>query len=151
MARIRICGRVPTTAVPTTFRTTLAIRPYVAREAAEGRFVMKHTPFRVPFRSRTVVPSGAGAHVSEAGLRQGAAWTQLVLLALCAARAGIDLHNGRVTIEGDVALALLIVFTVWLAVELLGGAARRAIWEDDHAPYRASKPMAIGADITRRR
>jgi hypothetical protein len=56
--------------------------------------------------------------------------TQLVLLTLCAARAGTDWLHGRSTVEGGVALMLVAVFTIWLVAEAIAGATRRSIAED---------------------
>jgi hypothetical protein len=73
---------------------------------------------RSPYRSRAIVRSTAPARLSEATLAQAIALTQLILLALCAARVAADRLRGSLSTEGDIALALLVV----LAASLVGKA-----------------------------
>jgi len=52
--------------------------------------------------------------------------TQGVLLALCGARVVVDLQSGPLTIEGYIALVLLVILTVSLAVA--GGSVAVTTW-----------------------
>jgi hypothetical protein len=105
---------------------------------------MKHvTPFRVPFRTRSVVSASEAGDVSEPALRQAVVWTKLALVALCAARVGLDRLHRVETIEGHVAFALLVLFAISLAVQVLGRPARRRVWEDEKAPSPPPRLRAI--------
>jgi hypothetical protein len=83
--------------------------------------------FRTPYRSRTLVSSGVTRPVDEAKLGRAIVLTRLVLLALCAARAGADLRGGSLTIEGGVALVLAIAFAMSLVAKAIVGVIRVAI------------------------
>src|SRR3974390_2693720 len=78
---------------------------------------------RSPFRSRAIVRSGATGRTNEPKLHRAMALTQLAVLALCAARVGIDAHRGPLSIEGSIALALVVV----LAMSLVAKAIRWAM------------------------
>ena len=70
---------------------------------------------RVPCHSRAASPAGA-ERVDQATLDRTMVLTELVVVGLCAARGGTDLRHGPLTLEGDLALALLVV----VAIALLG-------------------------------
>lgn len=102
------------------------------------------TPLRVPFRARSVVRASADGDVDEPRLRQAVVWTKLVLMALCAARVQTDRLHGLATLEGRVALALLVVFGISLAVQVLGRPTRRRVWEDKRVPSPPARLRAVG-------
>jgi hypothetical protein len=72
----------------------------------------------------------AARRVSGASLGRAIVLTQLVLVTLCAARAGIDWLGGRSTVEGGVALSLVVIFAMWLVAEAIAGATGSSIAED---------------------
>jgi hypothetical protein len=73
---------------------------------------------RAPYRSRTFVRSETTDRgLDGRKLYRALVLTQLVLFALCAARVEVDLRRGSLTIEGDLALALLFVVAMSLAVK----------------------------------
>ena len=75
---------------------------------------------RAPYRSRTFVPSETTfRQLDGRRLYRAIVWTQLVLFSLCAARVGVDCRRGPLTIEADLALALLLVVAMSLAVKAL--------------------------------
>jgi hypothetical protein len=92
----------------------------------------------------TVIPGrpDATGRVSGASLGRAIVLTQVVLVTLCAARAGSDWLHGRSTIEGAVALTLVAVFAMWLVAEAIAGATRGAIAEDtrSRSRYRLIEP-----------
>jgi hypothetical protein len=75
---------------------------------------------RGPCHSRVASRTGAGP-VDDGGLHRTMLLTQGVVLALCAARVASDLQRGPLTIEGDIALVLLVILTISLMVA--GGSA----------------------------
>jgi hypothetical protein len=75
--------------------------------------------FRTPYRTRIIVSSGATGPVGEAKLGRAIVVTQLVLFALCVARAAADLRRGPPTIEGGVALVLAIAFAMSLIAKAI--------------------------------
>jgi hypothetical protein len=68
---------------------------------------------RVPCHSRAASPAGAEP-VDQATLDRTMVVTELVVAGLCAARVGTDLQHGPLTLEGDLALALLIIVALAL-------------------------------------
>jgi hypothetical protein len=107
------------------------------------------TTLRTPFRSRTIVQSGAAPRVSDASLRRAIVVTRTVLAILCAARAAADWLQGHATVEGGVALVLVVVFTTWLAVEAIGREPRVSVPLQAETPYRSSMRPSVGADDDR--
>jgi hypothetical protein len=71
---------------------------------------------RSPFRSRAVVRQAATEQVAEASLVRASLLAQLIIMALCAARVGIDVLRAARTIEGRLAFALLVVVAISLIV-----------------------------------
>jgi len=80
---------------------------------------------RKPCRSRRIVGTGISMGMSEASLARGVVWTQLVVLVLCAARVRADLLGGTRTIEGGLALGLLVVLAASLFARAIAWALRR--------------------------
>src|SRR4029077_2517432 len=68
---------------------------------------------------RPVVPAAAPPTTGEKRLGRAIVLMQVVILALCAARAGADWSRGSLGIEGGVALVLAGVFCLWLVTEVL--------------------------------
>ena len=81
---------------------------------------------RTPYRSRSIVSSGSTSQMEEAALDRAVVVTQLVLIALCVARAGSDVLHGPRTIEGGVAAALFVVLATWLVAKAIGKTWRAA-------------------------
>jgi hypothetical protein len=77
---------------------------------------------RAPCHSRAV-SHASPAPVDDAGLDRTMTLTEMVLVALCAARVGTDLQRGPLTLEGHLALGLLVILSIVL---LATGATRRA-------------------------
>jgi hypothetical protein len=75
---------------------------------------------RGPCHSRMASRTGAGP-MDDGGLQRTMLLTQGVVLALCAARVVSDLKRGPLSIEGDIALVLLVILTISLMVA--GGSA----------------------------
>ena len=73
---------------------------------------------------------------SEVRLSRSVALTQVVLFALCAGRVVTDLHRGPLTLEGAIALALLLV----LSMPFVAEAVRRKI-RGATAGRRARSPL----------
>ncbi len=76
-------------------------------------------------------------------MRSGILATQAVILTLCAARAGTDWLCGHATVEGAIALVLLVAFTMWFAAEATGRAEPHPAPLPGGMPYRS--PMPRGA------
>jgi hypothetical protein len=113
---------------------------------------MKFTKvLRTPCRCRTIVPSSAIGRLTEVGLGRAIVLIRLVLVTLCAARAATDWLHGRATPEGDVALMLVVAFTMWLTAEAIGGKvhAEAPVLED--TPYRSSRARSAGGQDGRSR
>jgi hypothetical protein len=72
---------------------------------------------RGPARLRAVALAAAPPTTSEKRLARAIVLMQVVILALCAARAGADWSRGALGIEGGVALVLAGVFCLWLVAE----------------------------------
>jgi hypothetical protein len=106
---------------------------------------------RTPYRCRTIVPSSAIGRLSDAVLGRAIVLARLVLVTLCAARAATDWLHGRATPEGDVALMLVVAFTMWLTAEAIGGSmhAEAPVLED--TPYRSSRARGVGGQDGRSR
>ena len=85
---------------------------------------MRTTTLRAPYRSRAIIRSGCSGQTDEASLGRGILFTQIALIALCAARGGTDLLRGPQTIEGDIAIALFAVLAAWLVAKAIGWAIR---------------------------
>ena len=83
-------------------------------------------PRRTSSRSGTIARSGVAARVADVSLRPVIVVTRTVLATLCAARAAADWLHGHATVEGDVALMLVIAFAMWLTAEAVGEAIRAA-------------------------
>jgi hypothetical protein len=80
---------------------------------------------RSTYRSRTIRRSRATEPPDETQKTGRAAiLTQLVLLALCAARVAADRMRGPLTIEGSVALGLSVVYATTLVAKAMAWAAR---------------------------
>ncbi len=84
----------------------------------------RNSSLRTPYRTRAFSPAGSAARVDDAGLGRGIAWAQLALWTLCAARADADMNRGALTLEGHIAVALLVVLTVCLAAKTIDWAVR---------------------------
>lgn len=95
------------------------------------------TALRTPYGSTTTVRGGATGRVTDATLRQAMVWARMVVVALCAARAAADWGDAKVSVEGSLALALLVAVTMWIAIEALDRrpsvAAPSSSWA---SPYR---------------
>lgn len=131
---------------PLAFRTPLASRAYVRGEQGREGFAMTlATTLRTPFRPRTIVPSGAAGRLPDASLRRALVVARTVLAILCAARAAGDWLRGHATIEGAVALLLVLAFATWLAVEAIGRELRASVPLRADTPYRSSMPRSVGA------
>ncbi len=87
---------------------------------------------RIPYRSGSIVRSGATDMMDDTRLRRAAVLTQVVLLVLCAARVEVDRVRGPLTIEGSMALALFVVFAMSLLAKAVGWLARGARPTDKH-------------------
>jgi hypothetical protein len=107
------------------------------------------TALRTPYGSTTVVRSAATGRVSGLSLDRATMLAKLAVAMLCAARVGADWLRGHATIEGGVALALLIAFTLWLMAEPTGGATRSAGPTHGDTPYRSSRPRRTGGGDVR--
>jgi hypothetical protein len=104
------------------------------------------TALRTPYRPRTIVGSDTFRWVREAGLRRAIVVTRTVIATLCAARAATDWLHGRATFEGGVALVLVVAFTVWLAVEAIGGQTRAPAPLPWDSPYRSASARSGVSD-----
>jgi hypothetical protein len=80
---------------------------------------------RTPYRSRGLVRTGVAGGMDEASLDFGVLATELVLLALSAARVCADLRNGLRTIEGSLALVLVVTMAACLGGRVIAWATRR--------------------------
>lgn len=78
------------------------------------------SPLRTPYRSRTVVRADVTKAMDEAGLGRAVALTRFVLLVLCAARVGSDWLRGAPSIEGRMALVLVVVLVMSLVANAVG-------------------------------
>jgi hypothetical protein len=94
---------------------------------------------RAHLLGRTIGP----ARTSEASLEHGVVWTQLVLLALCAARMRADVVGGSRTIEGDMATLLVVILGIALGARAIGWALRWSTGEG--APRAPASPWTLGA------
>jgi hypothetical protein len=90
---------------------------------------MKPAPdFRSPFRPSDDGPSSVAVAVDRTKLAWALVLTKLALLGLCVARVATDPFRGSaLTIEGDVALALSLLFAGSLVVKAIGWTIRRAL------------------------
>jgi hypothetical protein len=93
---------------------------------------------RSPCHSRAATCTSAGP-VDDGGLRRTMLLTQAVVLALCAARVATDLQRGPLTLEGDVALVLLVILALSLMVA--GGSVVLPAWPQEVRP-RAAVPSS---------
>jgi hypothetical protein len=83
------------------------------------------------------------ARMSEASLEHGVVWTQLVLLALCAARMRADLVGGPRTIEGDMATWLAVFLAIALGARAIGWLVRLST--GGGAPRAPASSWTLGA------
>ena len=72
---------------------------------------------RAAYWLRPVVPAAAPPTTGEKRLGRAIVLMQVVIMALCAARAGADWSRGSLGIEGGIALVLAGVFCLWLVAE----------------------------------
>jgi hypothetical protein len=107
------------------------------------------TALRTPYGATTVVGSAANGRVSGLSLDRATVLAKLAVVMLCAARVGADWLRGYATIEGGVALALLVAFTMWLVAEATGGATRSASPAQGATPYRSPRPRGAGGGNVR--
>jgi hypothetical protein len=75
---------------------------------------------RAPVRLRAVVLAAAPPATRERSLDRAIVFMQVLILALCAARAGADWSRGSLAPEGGVALVLAGLFCLWLVAESIG-------------------------------
>jgi hypothetical protein len=73
--------------------------------------------------------------MEESALDRALMVTQLVLIALCVARAGGDFLHGPRTIEGGVAAALFVVLATWLGAKAIGKAWRATTRKRDASTH----------------
>jgi hypothetical protein len=106
------------------------------------------TALRTPYGSTTIIRSHTTGRIDEAHLASATVLAKLVLVLLCAARVSADWLRGHATIEGGVALALLVAFAMWLGSESRG-ANRRAAQADGDTPYRSASPQLVGGSDVR--
>jgi hypothetical protein len=89
---------------------------------------------RTPYRSRVIVRSGTTGLMDERKLCRAIAVTQFALLSLCAARIWTDWLRGPLTVEGTMALALLVVLTISLVAKAIAWTIRAAVPAGRHPP-----------------
>jgi hypothetical protein len=97
------------------------------------------------------VRSGGAEQFDEAKLRRATVATQLVLLTLCVARVSADLRRGPLTIEGDMALALLVVLATLLVAKAIAWAIRSISSAEKHPPSPPSPRTIVGVNDARSR
>lgn len=95
---------------------------------------------RTPYRTRTIVRSGATEQLNETRLVRAAVLTQLTILALCAARIATDWVRGPLSVEGHIAFVLFIAVGVSLAAKAAAWMVRGAGPAHGHPP---SRPPAL--------
>jgi hypothetical protein len=103
---------------------------------------------RTPYRSRTIVRSGATG-LDDVKLHRAIALTQLGLLALCAARVSSDWLRGPLSVEGSIALGLLLILAMLLAAKAIGWAIRAALPAEGHTSSPSSTTTAVEAEDVR--
>ena len=91
----------------------------------------------------------ATEQLAEASLGRASLVAKLVILALCAARVGIDVFRAARTIEGRLAFALLVAVAISLIVRAVHWLVRAARTRTHRRP--ASVPMNLEANDGRSR
>jgi hypothetical protein len=100
------------------------------------------TALRTPYRARTLVRA-SGAGVSDADLRTAIAAAMAALVALSAARVAIDGVQGHASVEGAVALMLLLFLARRLVLDALRTRRREETFPAGDSPYRSMRPRSI--------
>ena len=72
---------------------------------------------RAPTRLRAVAVAAAPPTAREKSLGRAIVFMQVLILVLCAARAGADWSRGSLGIEGGIALIFAGAFCLWLVAE----------------------------------
>src|SRR5579872_4955874 len=107
--------------------------------------------FGAPFRFRAVVASADAPLPHLAGLDRSIVVSQLVIVALCVARAAVDFRLGPLGLEGRVAATVACVIVASLIVKLLSFSTSASFGVRDPRPAHSPGPRSSGARQGRNR